>query len=97
MLKIDSSYSSKSGSATSIFSPIKKYMFDSTGSEVYGLMRIEVVGAQDLPTGRRIVGSGIPNPFVTISFSKASFKTKIAYSNLNPVWKEKAYLYGNSN
>lgn len=59
--------------------------------EILGLLNLEIVAAQRLPRERRLLrpsGNDV-NPFLTISFGKKSFKTKVKRNTANPIWKEK--------
>lgn len=60
-------------------------------SDIVGLLSLEIVAAQRLPKEKRFLRpSGYAsNPFVTISFGKKSFRTKVRKNTTNPVWKEK--------
>lgn len=60
-------------------------------SDIIGLLSLEIVAAQRLPKEKRFLRpSGYAsNPFVTISFGKKSFRTKVHKNTINPVWKEK--------
>jgi phosphatidylserine decarboxylase len=62
-----------------------------TFSDILGLLSLEIVAAQKLPKERRMLRSSAyaANPFVTISFGKRSFRTKMQRNTCNPVWKEK--------
>ena len=59
--------------------------------EILGLLNLEIVAAQRLPKEKRLLRSSgyAVNPFVTISFGKKSFKTKVKRNTANPIWKEK--------
>ena len=59
--------------------------------DIVGLLSLEIVAAQRLPKEKRFLRpSGYAsNPFVTISFGKKSFRTKVRKNTTNPVWKEK--------
>lgn len=59
--------------------------------DILGLLKLEIVAAQRLPREKRFLRpSGYAsNPFVTISFGKKSFKTKVQRNTANPIWKEK--------
>lgn len=59
--------------------------------EIVGLLSLEIVAAQRLPKEKRFLRpSGYAsNPFVTISFGKKSFRSKVRKNTTNPVWKEK--------
>ena len=59
--------------------------------EILGLLNLEIVAAQRLPKEKRLLRSSgyAVNPFVTISFGKKSFKTKVKWNTANPIWKEK--------
>lgn len=69
---------------TSVVSP-SKY------GDILGLLKLEIVAAQRLPKEKRFLRpSGYSsNPFVTISFGKKSFRTKVRRNTANPIWKEK--------
>lgn len=59
--------------------------------DILGLLKLEIVAAQRLPKEKRFLRpSGYAsNPFVTISFGKKSFRTKVLRNTANPIWKEK--------
>lgn len=60
-------------------------------SDIVGLLSLEIVAAQNLPKEKRLLRSTHydSNPFVTISFGKKSFRTKVQRNAANPVWREK--------
>ena len=60
-------------------------------NDIVGLLSLEIVAAQRLPREKRFLRSSgyCSNPFVTISFGKKSFRTKVKTNTNNPIWKEK--------
>ncbi|CAG8574107.1 2992_t:CDS:10 [Ambispora leptoticha] len=62
-------------------------------SNILGLTFLEVTKAEDLPPEKAAVGSKFDmDPFVVISFSKQTFRTRTIQHCLNPTWNEKLYF-----
>nr|CAG8438384.1 15354_t:CDS:10 [Entrophospora candida] len=62
-------------------------------TDIHGWVFIEIVGAKNLPAAKNVTKTGFDmDPFVVISFSKNTFRTKVISHNLNPVWNEKFYF-----
>ena len=60
-------------------------------TDIVGLLSLEIVASQRLPKEKRLLRPSdyAVNPFVTISFGKKSFRTKVQKNTANPIWKEK--------
>ena len=70
-------------------SNIQNYNSDTKSEygEILGLLNLEIVAAQRLPKEKRLLRSSgyAVNPFVTISFGKKSFKTKVKRNTAIPI------------
>ncbi|KAG9305463.1 hypothetical protein G9A89_021181 [Geosiphon pyriformis] len=65
----------------------------STNSSILGLTFLEVLRAEELPPEKSAVGIGYDmDPFVVVSFSKQTFRTRIIPHSLSPIWNEKLYF-----
>lgn len=63
------------------------------GSQVLGLLQVEVVGAEHVPLGRVRLNQGGPqSPFVVLSCGRRSFRTRVVPRSTDPVWQERLYL-----
>ncbi len=63
------------------------------GQNHVGLLELEVVAAENLPSSRFRPNRGGPqSPFVVVSLGRRSFKTGTIQRDSNPVWKERLYL-----
>ncbi|CAG8452345.1 7063_t:CDS:10 [Paraglomus brasilianum] len=61
--------------------------------DLLGLTFLEIVSAQDLPPEKNASRTGIDmDPFVVVSFSKQTFRTRVIPNSLNPLWKERLYF-----
>ncbi|CAG8452526.1 14469_t:CDS:10 [Cetraspora pellucida] len=62
-------------------------------NDVIGLTFVEIVRATDLPADRNVTGLGFDmDPFVIVSFSRNTFRTRVINHNLNPEWNEKLHF-----
>ncbi|KAL8278896.1 hypothetical protein RQP46_008767 [Phenoliferia psychrophenolica] len=64
-----------------------------TDEDMFGLVQIEVKGANDLPRFKNMLKTGWDmDPFVVVSFGKRVFRTRVIRHSLNPVWDEKLFF-----
>ncbi|CAG8598451.1 8151_t:CDS:10 [Ambispora gerdemannii] len=78
---------------SSITSSSTTFSSSSGNSNTLGLTYLELVRAEDLPPEKAAVGSKFDmDPFVIISFSKQTFRTRTIQHCLNPSWNEKLYF-----
>ncbi|ORY24008.1 phosphatidylserine decarboxylase-domain-containing protein [Naematelia encephala] len=64
------------------------------GSEVLGIVFVEIKSATDLPRFKSSFKIGFDmDPFVVISFGKKVFRTRVIRHSLNPTWDEKLLFH----
>lgn len=62
-------------------------------SIIKGLVSLEIVGATNLPTQRRLLRlKDTTNPFCVVGFGKQTFRTKVQRGNQNPFWRERLFF-----
>ncbi|KAL2916625.1 phosphatidylserine decarboxylase [Polyrhizophydium stewartii] len=71
--------------------PVDKSLIDH--SEFYGLLTIEIVNARNLPFEASRARTFNCDPFVTVSFGKRTFRTKVVRNSLNPEWGQRIFLH----
>ncbi|KAI5474290.1 phosphatidylserine decarboxylase [Pseudohyphozyma bogoriensis] len=61
--------------------------------ELYGLVQIEIKGAEGLPRFKNMLKTGFDmDAFCVVSFGKKVFRTRVIRHSLNPVWDEKLFF-----
>lgn len=70
------------------------YAFMSNGSDVVGVIYLEVVKITDLPPERNLTRTSFDmDPFVVTSLGKKTYRTRRVRHNLNPVFNEKMLFH----
>ncbi|KAM0746821.1 hypothetical protein T439DRAFT_329512 [Meredithblackwellia eburnea MCA 4105] len=70
----------------------RDYRFES-GEDMFGLVQIEIKGAEGLPRFKNMLKTGWDmDPFLVISFGKKVFRTRVIRHSLNPIWDEKLFF-----
>ncbi|RYC65071.1 hypothetical protein CHU98_g1165 [Xylaria longipes] len=66
------------------------YQFSNGGSDVVGLVFLEICNITDLPPESNFTKTGFDmDPFVVASLGKKTYRTRVVRHNLNPVFNEK--------
>ncbi|KAI5462682.1 phosphatidylserine decarboxylase-domain-containing protein [Mariannaea sp. PMI_226] len=70
------------------------YAFMGNGSDVVGIIFLEIVRITDLPPEKNLTRTGFDmDPFVVTSLGKKTYRTRRVRHNLNPVYNEKMLFH----
>ncbi|KAI9795987.1 MAG: hypothetical protein M1833_006563 [Piccolia ochrophora] len=68
----------------------RAYEFTGTGSDVVGIVFLEIRRITDLPPERNVTRTSFDmDPFVVLSLGKKTYRTRVIRHNLNPVYDER--------